>query len=267
VTVRVEGVRKRFFRTGRWVLDGVDAAFPGGAVTLVVGGNGSGKSTLLRTVVGVSAPTRGRVVRPPGPVGYVPERLPAELRMTARQYVRHMGRLRELPADTVAARSAELFERLGLRPGPDVAVGELSKGNSQKVALTQALLGQTAVLVLDEPYAGLDPGAAEALTGLLLRARADGAAVLLSGHEAAVFPAADTTYELRAGQLTQGRTMVRTRLVLRRGRPDATPLPGGVWDAGRGLLVVVTAEPDGTLRTALAAGWSFVEGGREVVRS
>jgi ABC-type multidrug transport system ATPase subunit len=151
VSVRLEGVRKRFGRAEPWVLDGIDATFAAGAVTLVVGGNGSGKSTLLRTVVGASAPTRGRVLRPAGPAAYVPERLPAELRMTARQYVRHMGRLRGLPAPAVTARAEELFERLGLRPGPDVPVGELSKGNSQKVALTQALLAPTALLVLDEP--------------------------------------------------------------------------------------------------------------------
>ncbi|HEV7653371.1 MAG TPA: ABC transporter ATP-binding protein [Mycobacteriales bacterium] len=264
MSVRLEGVRKRFGRAEPWVLDGIDATFAAGAVTLVVGGNGSGKSTLLRTVVGASAPTRGRVLRPAGPAAYVPERLPAELRMTARQYVRHMGRLRGLPAPAVTARAEELFERLGLRPGPDVPVGELSKGNSQKVALTQALLAPTALLVLDEPYTGLDPAAAAALTGLVLGAREHGAAVLLSGHETAVSPEADATYAVRGGVLAavDAPAAVRTRLVLRRGRADAAPPPGGVWDAGRGLLVVVTADPDETLRTALATGWSFVEGVR-----
>jgi ABC-type multidrug transport system ATPase subunit len=74
-------------------IDGIDGRLPGGAVTLVVGGNGSGKSTLLRTIAGASTPTAGRVIRPAGPIGYVPERLPADLRMTARQYARHMARL------------------------------------------------------------------------------------------------------------------------------------------------------------------------------
>lgn len=184
--VRVERVCKRYSRSGRWVLDGIDATLPAGAVTLVVGGNGSGKTTLLRTVAGASTPSAGRVVRPRGPVGYVPERLPAELRMTARQYVRHMARLRRLPDG--AERAGSLFDRLGLRPGPDVPVGELSRGNSQKVALTQALLGPTAVLVLDEPYGGLDPTAAQALTALLLDARTARTAVVLSGHDPAVFP-------------------------------------------------------------------------------
>jgi ABC-2 type transport system ATP-binding protein len=255
--VRVERVCKRYSRSGRWVLDGVDATLAGGAVTLVVGGNGSGKTTLLRTVAGASTSSTGRVVRPRGPVGYVPERLPAELRMTARQYVRHMARLRRVP-DGVA-RAAALFDRLGLRPGPDVPVGELSWGNSQKVALTQALLGPTAVLVLDEPYGGLDPAAARALTGLLLDARAAGTVVVLSGHDPSVFPAADEVLRLADGRLAAAGP-ARTRLVLRRRDPAAVPVAGGSWDAGRGLLTVLTADPDAVLREALAGGWSFVEG-------
>jgi ABC-type multidrug transport system ATPase subunit len=253
--VLVQGVRKRFSRTGPWVLDGIDAQLGAGAVTLVVGANGSGKSTLLRTVAGASAPTRGRVLRPPGQVGYVPERLPAEIRMTARQYVRHLARIRGVGV----GRAVELLDRLGLRPGPDAPVGELSRGNSQKVALAQALLGPTAVLVLDEPYGGLDPAAAQALTGLLLDACAAGAAVVLSGQDPAVFPAADAVFRLVDGRLA-GTGPVRTRLVLRRRDPDAVPLPGASWDAGRGLLTLVTADPDAVLREALAGGWSFVEG-------
>jgi ABC-type multidrug transport system ATPase subunit len=262
-------VRKRFSRTGRWVLDGVDAVFGDGAVTLVVGGNGSGKSTLLRTVAGASRPSRGRVIRPPGPVGYVPERLPAELRMTAWQYVRHMGRLRGLPAGAVIERAGELFERLALRPGPDSPVGELSKGNSQKVALTQALLAPTRVLVLDEPYAGLDPDAAEALTGLVLAARTTGTAVLLSGHEAAVFPGADVVFRLRDGRLAGVGGPGRTRLVLRRrdARAAFPEIGEASWDPGRGLLVVLTDDPDTVLRRALGDGWSFVAGSAELVRS
>ena len=255
--VRVEGLRKRYSRSGRWVLDGIDATLAGGAVTLVVGGNGSGKTTLLRSVAGASTPSAGRVVRPDGPVGYVPERLPVELRVTARQYVRHMARLRRLP-DGVA-RAAELFDRLGLRPGPDVPVGQLSRGNSQKVALTQALLGPTAVLVVDEPYAGLDAAAAQALTALLLEAGAGGTAVVLSGHDPTVFPAADAVFRLADGRLS-GSGPVRTRLVLRRRDPSAVEVPGGSWDPGRGLLTVLTVDPDAVLREALAGGWSFVEG-------
>jgi ABC-2 type transport system ATP-binding protein len=251
--VRIQGVRKRFSRTGPWVLDGVDATLPAGAVTLLVGGNGSGKSTLLRVVAGASAPTRGRVVRPPGPVGYVPERLPADIRMTARQYVRHLARIQG------TAFPDTLLDRLSLAPGPDVPVGELSRGNRQKVALAVALAGPTAVLVLDEPYGGLDGPAAQVLTGLVAAARGTGTAVLISGHDPAVFPAADAVLRIAGGRLTGAGEAMPTRLVLRRVDPSAVPLDGD-WDAGRELLTVLTPDPDAVLRAALAGGWSFVEG-------
>jgi hypothetical protein len=66
-------------------------------------------------------------------------------------------------------------------------------------------------------------------------------------------------FRLVDGRLA-GTGPVRTRLVLRRRDPDAVPLPGASWDAGRGLLTLVTADPDAVLQEALAGGWSFVEG-------
>lgn len=281
--VAVRGVWKRFARSDRWVLHGIDAVLDPGAVTVVVGGNGSGKSTLLRTVAGASPPTRGRVVRPPGPVGYVPERLPTAIRMDAWHYVRHMGRLRGMPVRAVDARAGQLFERLGLRPGPTVPVGRLSKGNSQKVALTQALLAPTRLLVLDEPYSGLDPVAEQVLTELVLEARAARTAVLLSAHDPGVFPAADVLFQLVDGRLA-GLAAVpaggppapaRTRLVLRPRDRGATPaaraalpgIEGSDWDERRALLTVWTAAPDLVLRHALTVGWSFVEGAPEPARN
>ena len=115
------------------------------------------------------------------------------------------------------------------------------------------------MLVLDEPYGGLDPAAAQALTALLLDARTAGTAVVLSGHDPAVFPAAEAVVRLADGRLA-GSGPVRTRLVLRRRDPAAVPVAGGSWDPGRGLLTVLTADPDAVLREALAGGWSFVEG-------
>jgi ABC-type sulfate/molybdate transport systems ATPase subunit len=94
--VRVEAVRKALPRSGRWVLDVIDATPAGVAVTLVVGGNGSGQTSLLRAVAGASTPPAGRVVRP---------------RMTARQYVRHMAH-----AVTIAAGVAFGAVRTWRRP-------------------------------------------------------------------------------------------------------------------------------------------------------
>jgi ABC-2 type transport system ATP-binding protein len=199
-----DGVRKRFGRRGRWVLDGADLVVPPGAVTVVTGGNGSGKTTLLRIVAGASQPTRGRVLGRPAAVAYVPERLPAHGPMTAAEYLGHLGRIRRLPPAAVRERSAELFGLLGLAPGPDVPMSALSRGNAQKVAVAQAFLAPAGLLVLDEPDAGLDPPAAAVLAGLLRQATGRGAAVLVSAHQpdgAAVAGRGDHVHQLSGGRL------------------------------------------------------------------
>jgi energy-coupling factor transporter ATP-binding protein EcfA2 len=142
------------------------------------------------------------VDRPVRSIGYVPERLPTQLRLTAGQYLVHMGRLRGLDRQRVVARSAELLDRLALYPGPDVPIGELSKGNSQKVALAQAFLAPVRLLALDEPDSGLDAAAAAGLAGLIGAARRAGTAVLISTHDPAWFRTADAAFELTAGRLT-----------------------------------------------------------------
>ena len=241
--VVVRGVWKRYSRRGPWVLRDVDLRVEPGSVHVVAGGNGSGKSTLLRVVAGAAVPSRG-TVRRPASVAYVPERLPADLRLTARRYLAHMARLRGLPGDA----AAPLLERLAISPGPDVPVATLSRGNARKVALCQAFLAPAALTVLDEPFGGLDGPAAAELTGLIAEARAGGRAVLVSAHTAGEVPGADHEHAIAAGglghELPDG---ARTRLVLR------TP------DGDR--RVVETADPDAALRAALADGWSFVEGG------
>ena len=277
------GVGKRFSRSGRWVLAGVDFAAWAGTVSVIAGGNGSGKSTLLRIVANASRPTRGSVQRVAGPVGYVPERLPAQLRMTAQEYVTHLGRVRGLERSVVLDRSRALFDRLELTPGPGVPVGELSKGNRQKVALTQAFLVPPRLLVLDEPFSGLDEQSGLELVGLVGEARWAGTAVVLSAHQATVLPAADAVHLLSGGALrpltavapepaggwTAGQPRAaRRRLVLRAVTPTLSPddLAGtsGVlatdYDPDRGLLTVLTADADRLLVLALSAGWSFHSG-------
>lgn len=275
VAVEVRGVRKRFGRRAPWVLDGVDLAVPAGTMTVVVGGNGSGKSTLLQIAAGASRPSRGRVVVRPASVAYVPERLAGKLRMTAGQYVGHMGRLRGLDAGTVAARSAELFRRLALDPGPDVPVESLSKGNTQKVALVQALLAPVDLLVLDEPETGLDGPAGWELAGLLEESRTTGTAILASAHDPEVLDGADEIRLLVDGRLREApagagapRTARPARTMwLALLRPDDGTSPAtlartpGVltadYDRAGRRLVVSTRDGDGLVRRALDGGWSL----------
>ncbi|GGP67353.1 ABC transporter ATP-binding protein [Saccharothrix coeruleofusca] len=169
----LDRIGKRYGR-GPWVLRDVDLAVEPGELVVVAGGNGSGKSTLLRVAAGLTAPTTGRVRRPAS-VGYLPERFPAGVGLSARAYLGHLAAVRGVPARW------DLLEALGFVGDDSAPMARLSKGNAQKVALVQALQA-TDLLVLDEPWSGLDAAAGAVLGELVATAREEGAAVLLTDH-------------------------------------------------------------------------------------
>ncbi|MEV4311754.1 ABC transporter ATP-binding protein [Actinocrispum sp. NPDC049592] len=257
----VESVRKRYSRGGPWVLDGVDLTVEPGVITVLVAGNGVGKSTLLRIVAGASLPTSGRVVGRPRVVGYVPERAPTAMRMTARQYLSHIGRMRGMSPGEVASRIDSLASRLELVPGADVPISSLSKGNGQKVAVMQAFLVPPELLVVDEPATGLDATATAELTRLMLEAEQDGAAILMSAHQSAV-PAGGRLFRLSAGRIAAevGRGM---RVTLRATKSGLSIKDfAGLADVlieEPGQVMLHTDEPDKLLLRALPEGWSLVE--------
>ncbi|MCP2257833.1 ABC-type multidrug transport system, ATPase component [Streptoalloteichus tenebrarius] len=198
--VRLVAVGKRFGR-GPWVLSGVTLSLPAGEVTAVRGTNGAGKSTLLRVVAGISPPTTGRVLDRPRRVAYVPEQFPAQGGMSGHAYLRHMARLRGLGASRAARRVEWLWERFGVRGDPDGPLRALSKGNRQKVALAQAFLVPPELLVLDEPWSGLDAAAHGVLAEVVAEARQEGAAVVVTDHTNALAPSAiDAVVRVTDGQ-------------------------------------------------------------------
>jgi len=238
---------------------------------LLVGGNGTGKSTLLRIVSGVSAPTTGDVSRP-SKLGYVPERLAERLILTGREYAKHMGRIRGLESDEIERRSQELFERLDLQPGPDVMFGALSKGNRQKLILAQAFLEPVGMLVLDEPFGGLDTTAHRTLNGLIDEAQAGGAAVLISAHRVRSRHGADQVFRIHQGRLHDAtgeqeqpdgsRRLVELTATATAGTIDEVANLPGVLRVRPGSLgpavslVVERALSDSILDEAIRRGWS-----------
>jgi len=272
VEVGLHRVGKRYTRRSPLVLHDVEMCVPAGALVYVQGDNGCGKSTLLRILARVTVPTRGHVTGLPAQVGYVPERFPPGLSFTPRQYLGHLGRIRGMPGRLVAARGGELLERLGAVAVTDTPLSELSKGMCQKVAVVQALLGDPALLVLDEAFAGLD-AAAQAEVMEQVRSRRDaGTAVVFTDHgqraraltpdvrlllvAGALQPAATAATAVPAGE-NQG-----VLLVVLVGRPrgfDAAHYDGvrRVEVTAEGMrLHVDAAACDALLTAALAAGLS-----------
>ncbi len=263
----LQSVSKRY-RPGRPVLVDVDFATAPGMVQAVTGGNGSGKSTLLRVLAGVSRPTSGTRTGDPGVIGYVPDRFPTNTRLSAEAYLAHMGRIKGLSTARSAERATELLTRLDLVGGPKTPIRELSKGNAQKVALAQALLMPPRLLILDEPWSGLDASAHGVLAQIIVdTARAGGAVVFTDHREAVTGGLATEVYRIEAGRLSRQALPARvhdtaSEVLLRATRPQATDLRGlaGMRSLeATGDLVRVRVDRDrcdALLLTALQGGWT-----------
>jgi ABC-2 type transport system ATP-binding protein len=156
-----------------------------------LGPNGAGKTTAMRCVVGVSAPDAGQVRwrgRPidhtlGGRVGYMPEERGLYPRMPVVEQLVYLARLHGVDAGT-AARSARYWvDRLGVGERADDPVESLSLGNQQRVQLAAALVHDPELLVLDEPFSGLDPLAVDVMSEVLRERAAAGVAVVFSSHQ------------------------------------------------------------------------------------
>ena len=232
----LRGVTKRYSWRSPWVLSGADLSLEEGSLTSIVGTNGAGKSTLLRIAAGVTSPSGG-TAHVPRKVGYVPERQSARSKFSGTQYLAHMGRIRGLDPHLVTRRGTELLIRLGVRPGPEVPWNDLSKGNRQKVVLAQAFLGQLDIIVLDEPFSGLDREARVVLDELISEVRAQGTSVVVSSHDTAA--GISQSYRLVDGRLdeyTRAMSASRTGGLVRRVelvRRDQGESVGGLTRARR----------------------------------
>lgn len=187
--LRLDGLRKRFGDVS--ALDGCSFDVAPGQMLGFLGPNGAGKTTAMRSVFGLVRPDEGRVTWQDHPVsqrvrrtfGYMPEERGLYPKMKVREQVVYFGRIHGLDrsdAETAADRWLEVFD---LSDRGDGKLEELSHGNQQRAQLIIALIHDPPVLVLDEPFSGLDPIAAHTMANVL-RERADqGAAVLFSSHQ------------------------------------------------------------------------------------
>jgi len=180
--VRLVNVWLRYGRRARWVLREVNLGLDTGQLAVVTGPNGAGKTTLLLAVAGLLRPDRGSVADRPRRVGWVPERFPANQPFTVRSYLAGMAGIRGLDRDEAAAQLVGWFDRLQLTPFAATPLGELSKGTAQKVGLIQALVPRPDLLVLDEPWEGLDAQTRRLIPDLVREVRAAGTQVLVSDH-------------------------------------------------------------------------------------
>lgn len=186
--VTASGLIKRF--GDRRVVDGIDVAVPTGAIYGVLGPNGAGKTTTLRMLLGIIEPDGGTrsLLGEASPrdasdrVGYLPEERGLYPGMKPVEAIAFMGALRGLDWRTGRKRARVLLEEAGLGHAIDNKIRKLSKGMAQFVQLLGSVVHQPELLVLDEPFSGLDPVNQERLERLILAERDRGATILFSTH-------------------------------------------------------------------------------------
>jgi ABC-2 type transport system ATP-binding protein len=186
--IRVEAVTKRF--GGHLAVDRLDLDVPAGCVYGLLGPNGSGKTTTIRMIMGILRPDEGRVTllgADPDEtrrrlVGYLPEERGLYKKMKVLELLTFLAEIRGVERKLGRERAQSWLARLELVSWGERRVEDLSKGMQQKVQFIGTVLHEPRLLVLDEPFSGLDPINQDVLEGIVMEFRARGGTVLFSTH-------------------------------------------------------------------------------------
>ncbi len=188
LAIEARGLVKRF--DGTLAVDGVDLAIPQGSIYGILGPNGAGKTTTLRMLLGIIDPDSGtrQVLGHADPariarwIGYLPEERGLYPSMPAVEAIAFMGALRGLPLKEGRQRGRELMEANGLGQAAERQVRQLSKGMAQTVQLLGTLVHEPRLVILDEPFSGLDAINQGKLEGLIRSLAERGTTVIFSTH-------------------------------------------------------------------------------------
>jgi ABC-2 type transport system ATP-binding protein len=236
----IENVVKAY--DGKVAVDQVSFEVNGGEVFGLLGPNGAGKSTLIRMAMDILRPDSGRILVNGRPstdaehdrVGYLPEERGLYRKQKVIDVLDYFGRLKGMTGPDVKAKAQAALDRIGLGEWAKKRVDALSKGMQQKVQIVGTLLHDPEVVILDEPFAGLDPVNARMVKDIILALKREGRLVVLSTHQM------DQAEELcdRIAMIDRGRRVLYGTLREIKKR-YAEELQGA---AGRGNVVVVDGE-------------------------
>ncbi|WP_217133771.1 ABC transporter ATP-binding protein [Leucobacter chinensis] len=187
--IEIRSVNRSF--GDRQVLNDVSFSVQGGRMTGFVGSNGAGKTTTMRIILGVLEADSGEVLVGGSPItpserarfGYMPEERGLYPKEKVLNQLVYLARLHGVDTNQAKRNAESLLERLGLEERGGDIIESLSLGNQQRVQIAAALVHEPEVLVLDEPFSGLDPYAIEVVLGVLRDYAAKGVPVLFSSHQ------------------------------------------------------------------------------------
>jgi ABC-2 type transport system ATP-binding protein len=186
--VHVTNLRVRF--GGLIAVRDVSLTLTGGTLLGLIGPNGAGKTTLLRAIAGLQPPTRGSIevlgerLSPDSlhQIGFTPDVPPVYEELTVRQFLTFVGKGYDLPASEIRERSDFWLEKVWLTEKADQRIKGLSRGMKQRLGLARTLLPNPALILLDEPAAGLDPAGRVQFRQLLADLRDQGKTIVISSH-------------------------------------------------------------------------------------
>ena len=186
--IRLQGVTKRFGK--HTAVDGFDFEVPRGTICGLLGPNGSGKTTSIRMIMGILNPDEGSVslfgsdpdVTRRTKVGYLPEERGLYKKMKCLELITFLGEIRRVPRAEGRRRGGAWLERLGLSEWADKRVEDLSKGMQQKIQFIGTVIHEPELLILDEPFSGLDPINQDVLEEIVRDFHARGTTILFSTH-------------------------------------------------------------------------------------
>jgi ABC-2 type transport system ATP-binding protein len=187
--VRVENVTKRF--AGHVAVRHLSMEVPHGTIFGLLGPNGAGKSTTIRMMMDIIEPDEGRVVLFGGTakgrdlshrIGFLPEERGLYKKMRVQDQLVFLGEVKGLPRQQAQRKAAEWLDRLGLRDWITHKVEDLSKGMQQKVQFAGTLIHDPELVILDEPFSGLDPVNSQVMKDVVVDLAREGRTVLFSTH-------------------------------------------------------------------------------------
>lgn len=186
--IELEGVEKRF--GAKVAVDGLSLEVPRGCIYGFLGPNGAGKTTTLRMIIGIFYPDAGRlsVLGQSDPasvkerIGYLPEERGLYEKMRVRDLMTYFGQLKGMETGLARKRASELLQRYGLGESADKKCQALSKGMAQKAQILATLIHEPELIILDEPFSGLDPLNRDLMRDLILQLKREGRSVIFSTH-------------------------------------------------------------------------------------
>ncbi|MEO6079904.1 MAG: ATP-binding cassette domain-containing protein [Steroidobacteraceae bacterium] len=186
--VRLQGVEKSF--GAQRAVSALDLVVPAGETCGLIGPSGAGKTTSIRLIMSILFPDAGSIevlghssaLDAKDRIGYLPEERGVYRKMRVDAFLRFLGGLKGMPEAEILPRAGELLEKLGLKDVGSKKCEDLSKGMTQRVQFVASILHRPELLILDEPFSGLDPVSVRLLKGVISEERRRGTTILFSTH-------------------------------------------------------------------------------------